>query len=96
MKPSEAYPPFDNVDIKSSRLLFIHFWAGWDSYDELMADRLVDARSGLQGIATLRGLDVDRSECWSDLRTWRVINVPALGIFLNGQHQADGDWFAKH
>jgi len=86
VRPNEANPPLERSDIDTARLLVVHFWAPWDLYDFEYADRLVQARTSCSAALVMRSLDIDDPEWSEDLRMWSVLNIPAIGLFRNGQH----------
>ena len=82
-------PAFDvtrsEIIFHQNRIVVIHFWAKWNPIDREMDAVIQDLRPLYQNKIAIYSLDVDPETNWKLPRECRIINVPALGCFVNGK-----------
>lgn len=78
----ETYSDF----IKSKPVVVIHLWAEWNRYDEEMKSRLKQIAATFTEQVALGAIDTDQQEMWGVIKELKVLNLPALAYYKNGQH----------
>ena len=78
-------PPLQKEDL-ADPLVAIHFWAVWNSYDRQMDKLLAELQPEFEATLKFRSLDIDDPESRPISVDAKILNVPALGLFANGQH----------
>jgi thioredoxin 1 len=78
----ESYSAF----IKSRPVAVIHFWAVWNEYDEEMKPRLKQIAASFKEPIAIGSINTDLEEMWGLTKELKVLNLPALAYYKNGQH----------
>ncbi|CEF48419.1 unnamed protein product [uncultured bacterium] len=71
--------------IPNHKVVVVHFWARWNGVDRQFASVLDAIRPQFESRITFRSADVDDPELASSCRECEVVNVPALGCFVDGR-----------
>ena len=71
--------------IPNHKVVVVHFWARWNGVDRQFASVLDAVRPEFEGRITFRSADVDDPELATFCRECEVVNVPALGCFVDGR-----------
>lgn len=72
--------------IKNSSVVIIHAWASWNQSDRAMDKILSDLAPLFSADVKFYSMDIDWAENFEFLHQHKVVNVPALVCFKNGQH----------
>jgi thioredoxin 1 len=72
--------------VKSRPVAVIHFWAAWNGIDEEMKSRLKQIADSFIDQIAIGSIDTDREEIWALTKELKVLNLPALAYYKNGQH----------
>ena len=82
-------PPVSAADLSAvltgNPVVIIHFWAAWNGADRLFDPKLANVRAEFEGRIEFRSADVDDPDLVSFCRECEVVNVPALGCFVDGE-----------
>ena len=65
--------------------LVVHCWATWNATDRVLDEKLQQVRKDFKDSATFRSCDVDNSDFVATLRSWNILNVPALVLIESGR-----------
>ena len=71
--------------LSQNRVVVIHFWAIWDTYDPPLDATIQDLRRDYEGKIKFFSQDVDQEICWELIRECGIRSVPVLACFLNGK-----------
>jgi thioredoxin-like negative regulator of GroEL len=63
-----------------------HFWASWNAYDQTMDQVLSEIAKEYKGRIFIGSVAADEPENWSRCKELRILNLPAVASFINGQH----------
>ena len=87
-KPSttEVAPEEFGEVIAGHSIAVFHFWASWNSYDVTMDQRLCEVANAYKGQIFIGSIDADNPENWERCKELRILNLPAIASFVNGQH----------
>ena len=66
-------------------VVVVHLWARWNGVDRQFASVLDAVRPEFEGRITFRSADVDDPGLATFCRECEVVNVPALGCFVDGR-----------
>lgn len=86
-KPSSPSlsPAFLPDLLRQHRAVIIHAWATWNGYDQVMDPTIQLFQSTFGDAAFFASCNVDQQNNWELLRTWSVLNIPALAIYVDGE-----------
>ena len=87
-KPSttEVLPDAFGEVIAGHNIAVLHFWAAWNTYDVVMDQRLCEIANAYKGQIFIGSIDADNEENWERCKELRILNLPAIASFVNGQH----------
>ena len=83
--PSTTKVRFGEV-IDHHNVAVFHFYASWNRYDVTMDQMLVEIAGAHKDQIFVGSIDTDDQENWDRCKELRILNLPAMGIFVNGQH----------
>jgi thiol-disulfide isomerase/thioredoxin len=69
---------------KSKGVVLVHFWASWNKYDEILAEILRKLELNFGKSVKFCSLDTDQQHLLEFIKSLRIINLPALGYYKNG------------
>src|SRR5262249_22305232 len=72
--------------IKSKPVAVIHFWASWNRYDDEMKARLNQIDATFSDQIAVGYVDIDQEQMWELAKELKVLNLPALAYYKNGEH----------
>jgi len=72
--------------IKSKPVAVIHFWASWNRSDDEMKARLKQIGASFSDQVAMGSVDTDQEEMWDLVKKLKVLNLPALVYYKNGEH----------
>ena len=82
-------PPVSAADLSAvltgNPVVIIHFWAAWNGVDRLFDPKLANVRAEFEGRIEFRSADVSDPDLVWFCRECEVVNVPALGCFVDGE-----------
>ena len=74
---------FNEVVLQSDKPVMVDFWAAWCGPCRMVAPIMDQLTSEFEGKATIAKLDVDANG--TTAQTYRVMSIPTLLIFKNGE-----------
>jgi thioredoxin 1 len=66
----------------------VHFGFKWNSFDRMMMRTLTELEAEFTGKIALGFLDIDQNATIDVLKQIKIVNVPTLAYFKNGEHLA--------
>ena len=72
-------------EIATENRLVVHCWATWNATDCVLDEKLQWVREEFRDSATFRSCDVDNPNFIATLRSWNILNVPALVLLESGR-----------
>jgi thioredoxin-like negative regulator of GroEL len=72
--------------VNEQKLIVLHFWAGWNMYDQLMDRILEEIVPQYSDRIFFGAVDVDCPGHAQRCLDLRIVNVPALVVFVHGRH----------
>ena len=67
-------------------LAVFHFYASWNRYDVAMDQILCEIADTYKGHIFIGSIDADDPENYDKCKELRILNLPAIAAFVNGQH----------
>lgn len=63
-----------------------HFYAAWNRYDVTMDQMLCEIAVAYKDQIFVGSIDTDDQENWERCKELRIVNLPAIAVFVNGRH----------
>ena len=76
---------FDEI-IRGHNVAVFHFYASWNRYDVTMDQMLGEIAVAYKDQIFVGAIDTDDQENWERCKELRILNLPAIVIFVNGRH----------
>jgi len=76
---------FDEV-LASYNVAVFHFYASWNRYDVTIDQILREIADTYKDRIFIGSIDTDDQENWERCKELRILNLPAIAAFVNGQH----------
>ena len=76
---------FDEV-LAGHKVAVFHFYASWNRYDVTMDQILCEIADTYKGHMFIGSIDTDDPENYEKCKELRILNLPAIAAFVNGQH----------
>jgi thiol-disulfide isomerase/thioredoxin len=71
--------------LAENKVVVIHFWAIWDNYDYTMDVTLQELSPRYKDKIKFLAADLDSEINWEIATACRVLNIPALGCYIEGK-----------
>ena len=72
--------------IAGHSIAVFHFYASWNRYDVTMDQMLGDIADAYKDHIFIGSIDTDDQENWERCKELRILNLPAIAVFVNSQH----------
>ncbi len=72
--------------LRDNAVVAIHYWAQWNNHDRAFDEVLRPLRAEFAGSVAFRSIDIDTPAGAQLAMDARLLNVPALSIWLTGRH----------
>ena len=68
------------------KIAVFHFYASWNRYDVTMDQVVCEITEAYKDQIFVGSIDTDDQENWERCKELRILNLPAVAIFVNGRH----------
>jgi len=72
--------------IGTTKVAVFHFYASWNRYDVTEDQMLCEIADAYKDQIFVGSIDTDDHENWERCKELRILNLPAIAIFVKGQH----------
>ena len=72
--------------VGSHNVVVFHFYAAWNWYDVPMDQMLSEIAVAYRDQIFVGSIDTDDQDNWKRCKELRILNLPAIAVFVNGQH----------
>lgn len=83
---TKVLPDEFNEVLAGHNVAVFHFYASWNEYDVTMDQMLCEIADTYKDRIFIGSIDTDDQENLERCKELRILNLPAIATFVNGQH----------